>query len=229
MDYAHFATDTEKEFVMGSVATLEGLINEAILNNGKCIIGLSGGSTPRAVYTALGKSEEIDWSKVWLFLVDERYISSENDDSNTKLVKDTLLVGANIPAMQCKYPADLPLEEWRQEYEETLADLLQGNWPDIVILGMGEDGHIASLFSPVTENGFGPELTVHTTTDTFAVHDRISVTMPVLTNATHKVFLLKGEGKKTVWEEMLASTEDAKRWPAKAILEAGGCTVVTQW
>jgi 6-phosphogluconolactonase len=228
MDYAHFATDTEKEFVMGSVATLEGLINEAILNNGKCIIGLSGGSTPRPVYEALGKSTEIDWSKVWLFLVDERYVSAESDDSNTKLVAGTLLAGADIPAMQCKHPADLPLEEWKQEYEETLADLLQGNWPDIVILGMGEDGHIASLFPPV-ENGYGPELTVHTTTDKFAVHDRISVTMPVLTNANHKVFLLKGEGKKTVWEEMLASTEGTKRWPAIAVLEAGGCTVVTQW
>ncbi|PIQ76399.1 6-phosphogluconolactonase [Candidatus Peregrinibacteria bacterium CG10_big_fil_rev_8_21_14_0_10_49_24] len=229
MDYAHLKTDTAKEFVTGSVTILEGMINEAILAKGKCILGLSGGSTPRPVYEALGRSTEIDWSKVWIFLIDERYVSSESEDSNSKLIRDSLLAGARIPPMQYKYPADLPLEEWQSEYEATLADLLQGTWPDIAVLGMGEDGHIASLFPPVIKQAQGPELTVHTTTDHFAVHDRVSVTLPVLTKATHKVFLLKGEGKKAVWNEMLQSGEDENRWPAKAILKSGGCTVVSQW
>lgn len=229
MEYAHLATDTDNEFIAAGVTVLEGMINAAILEKGKCIMGLSGGSTPRPVYEALGKSKEVDWSKLWIFLADERYVSTESNDSNTKIVCDTLLAGASIPPMQWKYPADLPLEEWQQEYEETLADLLQGGWPDVIVLGMGEDGHIASLFPPVTGAALGPDLSVHTTTDRFAVHDRISVTMPVLCNAKQKVFLLKGEDKKTVWEYMLNSNEEEDRWPAKAVLKSGDCTVVSRW
>jgi len=75
----------------------------------------------------------------------------------------------------------------------------------------------------------GPELTVRTTTDRFAVHDRISVTLPVLTNACSKIFLLRGKEKKKIWEEMLADDADERRWPAKAILASGNVTVVTQW
>jgi 6-phosphogluconolactonase len=229
MEYSHLATDTGREFTAAGVTLLEGLINEAVLRKDRCVIGLSGGSTPWPVYEALGKSKKIDWSKVWLFLVDERYVSAESDDSNTRLVRETLLAHAAIPPMQCKYPSALPLEDWKNEYEETLADLLGGEWPDIVILGMGEDGHIASLFPPVADEGRGPELSVHTTTDQFAVHDRLSVTMPVLANAQSKIFLLRGEGKKNVWEEMLASDEDEERWPAKAVLSQAGCTLISQW
>ena len=229
MDFAHLATDTDGEFSSTSVTLLEGLMNTAILERGNCILGLSGGSTPRPVYEALGKSQEIDWQHVWLFLVDERHVSPEKNDSNAKLVQETLLTSAAIPPMRFKYPADLPLEEWQQEYEKILADLLKGKWPDIVILGMGEDGHIASLFPPVPERGMGPKLTMRTTTDRFAVHDRISVTLLVLTNARAKVFLLRGKGKKKVWEEMLASNEGERRWPAKAVLASGNVTIVTQW
>lgn len=228
MDYAHLATDTDEEFVTACVTILEGLINSAILERDRCVLGLSGGSTPRQVYEALGKSKDIDWSKVWLFLVDERYISTDSDDSNTKLVRETLLANTTVPPMQFKYPADLPLEEWRKDYEDTLSNLFDGGSPDVVVLGMGKDGHIASLFPPVPESGNGSELTVHTTTDNFAVRDRISVTMPVLTNARSKVFLLKGEEKKSVWEEMLVSDEDEQRWPAKAILSQKGCTLISQ-
>jgi len=229
MDYAHIATDTNEEFAVASVTLLEGLINAAILERDRCILGLSGGSTPRPVYEALGKSKEIDWSKVWLFLVDERYVSAESDDSNTKLIRETLLANADVPPTQFRHPADLPLEEWREGYEETLENLFDGEWPDVVILGMGEDGHIASLFPPIPEEGMGPELTVHTTTDQFAVHDRVSVTMPVLTKARSKVFLLQGEMKKEVWEKMLADDGSEQRWPIQSALSSGNVTVVTQW
>lgn len=229
MDFAHLATDTDGEFSSASVTLLEGLMNAAMLERGNCILGLSGGSTPRPVYEALGKSQEIDWQHVWLFLVDERYVPTGNPESNTKLIQETLLAIAALPPMQFKHPADLPLEEWQQEYEKILADLLKGKWPDIVILGMGEDGHIASLFPPVSERGMGPELTVRTTTDRFEVQNRISVTLPVLTNARSKIFLLRGKEKKKIWEEMLADDSDERRWPAKAILASGNVTLVTQW
>jgi len=222
MDFAHFATDTDQEFVSASVTALEGLINEAILKNDRCVLGLSGGSTPRPVYEVLGESTEIDWSKVWIFLVDERHVAEDADESNTKLMKET------FPSSQIIHPKKSPLNEWQSSYEKLMEDLLDGSWPDVVVLGMGEDGHIASLFPPVQE-GSDSSLTVHTTTDKFAVHDRVSVTLPVLTKARSKIFLLKGDKKKTVWDEMFLSDEDAKRWPAKAVLESGEVTLITQW
>ena len=239
MSHAHIPTNTEEDFVTASVTLLEGLINAAILEKDRCVLGLSGGSTPRPVYEALGKSEEIDWSKVWIFLVDERHVPEDDDESNTKLIQDTLMASAEIPPAQFIHPQDLPLEEWLPNYEGALAEVLGDGFPDVVVLGMGEDGHIASLFPPIpvaedrdlplrsSKGGF--PLTIHTTTDQFAVHDRISVTLPVLTNAGAKIFLLKGEGKKKVWEEMEGSEEGVERWPAKAILESGDVSVVSQW
>lgn len=229
MDYAEIRTETEEEFARAGAGLLERLIAESIGARGRCILGLSGGSTPRVAYETLGKSRGIDWSKVWVFLVDERFADRDSAESNERLVRDTLLAGAKVPPMQFKRPGMLNLPDWIDEYDETLAELLAGSWPDVVTLGMGEDGHIASLFPPVQEEGFGPRLTVHTVTDRFAVRDRVSVTMPMLANAGAKVFLLKGEGKKRIWNEMLASEEGERRWPAKAVLASGNVTAVTQW
>lgn len=229
MNYIHITTDTNDEFVTASTTLLEGLINAAILERGRCVLGLSGGSTPKAVYEALGKSKKIDWSKVWIFLIDERHVPTDDNDSNTKLVNKTLITTAAIPTRQFKYPSYLSLEDWQAEYERTISDLLDEKWPDVVVLGMGGDGHIASLFPPISQEELGPNFTVHTTTDLFAVHDRISVTIPVLTNAYSKVFLLNGKEKKNIWNEMLSSDENEKRWPAKTILSTDGCTLISQW
>jgi 6-phosphogluconolactonase/glucosamine-6-phosphate isomerase/deaminase len=99
----------------------------------------------------------------------------------------------------------------------------------IVILGMGSDGHIASLFPPLQENAFGDRLVLHTQTDNFAVRERISVSMIILGSAERKIFLLSGEEKKKVWEEMLLSDEDMHRWPALAVLKLGGGVLISKW
>jgi len=208
---------------MAGLTLLEGLMNEAVLEHGKCIVGLSGGSTPKPLYGALGKSEEVDWSKIFVFLVDERHVEEADDDSNTKLIKDTLQPENFV------YPTYAPLKEWQKGYDEELKKLFDGHWPDVVLLGMGEDGHIASLFPPVADDASDGTLTMHTTTDHFAVHDRLSTTLLVLTNAKSKIFLLKGEGKKNTWEAMEISEEGSERWPAKAVLESEGVTLVSQW
>jgi 6-phosphogluconolactonase/glucosamine-6-phosphate isomerase/deaminase len=100
---------------------------------------------------------------------------------------------------------------------------------EIVTLGLGEDGHIASLFPPLNDLAFGEKLVIHTQTDRFAVKDRISVTMHLLQDARSHIFFLKGAGKKKVWDEMMGSDEEEQRWPAKAILELERSTVVGMW
>ena len=102
--------------------------------------------------------------------------------------------------------------------------------PDIVTLGMGSDGHIASLFPPVPDIALGDEaLVVHTETDQFAITDRISVSLNFLCAAQDQIFFLKGTDKKFVWDEMIASDEDEHRWPAKRMIETGDVSLVSMW
>ncbi len=70
---------------------------------------------------------------------------------------------------------------------------------------------------------------IHTITDDLSVRDRISLTLPRLQQAEHKLFLLKGANKKIVWEEMMESDGDEERWPAMGVLGSKGCSVITYW
>ena len=231
MNYDHITTTSEEDFVKKSVGILKGRILQGIDEFGSAIVGLSGGSTPKPIYEALGK-QDLDWSKVFIFLVDDRYIERSSDDSNQKLIHDTLLMHARIPDENIVFPdTSLPLEDCIQKYETELAELLSKGIPHIVTLGLGGDGHIASLFPPVPAAGYGDHLVIHTETDEFAVHDRITVTMVVIGSADRKIFFLKGEEKKFVWDEMMQSEdgEDMDRWPAKAALQLGGGVVVSSW
>lgn len=216
----------DADFVAQGLDCLKKEITGAIAQRKTCILGLSGGSTPRPMYEALGK-ENIDWSNVWIFLVDDRYIRADDPSSNQFLLRSTLLKNAPIPESQIIFPdTSLPLMDCVKLYGKQLESLFKKSPPDIVTLGMGDDGHIASLFPPLTDEAFGPGTVIHTTTDKFAVRDRISVTIPTLRQARQSVFFLKGLGKRKVWEEMVASNEDERRWPGKA---TGMATIIGQW
>ena len=265
------ATD-DADFCAQGVTCLKNGMTAAIADHGRCILGLSGGSTPKPTYETLG-SMKIDWSKVWIFLVDDRYIRADDPNSNQFLLRSTLLKNAPIPESQIIFPdTSLPLSKCIDLYDRQITDLLRRGPPDIVTVGMGDDGHIASLFPPLGDDAFGPKLAIHTTTPSthstssgsprasrgatnsrsgpalgsearargegpsgprtagqapkFAVKDRISVTLPVLTKARQSVFFLKGPSKKAVWDDMMKSNEDERRWPAKALSVP---TVIAQW
>ena len=231
MNYQHIETASEEDFLAESVALLKQQIVTAIEEDGLAIIGLSGGSTPKPIYEALGK-ESIDWSCVSVFLVDERYVPRDSDNSNQKLVYDTLLKHASIPEQGIVFPdTSLPLEECVKKYAADLQFLWAAHFTTTVTLGLGTDGHIASLFPPLSDDALGEAWLVgHTKApDQFAVPDRITVQLNALAAADHQVFFLKGEGKKATWEEMLASDEDEQRWPAKRILEGKEAVVVSLW
>ncbi len=216
----------DADFLEQGTAMLEHTIDTAVRERGFAILGLSGGSTPKPIYEALGTAK-MDWSMVWIFLVDDRYVRADDPNSNQFLLRSTLLKHAPVPASQIIFPdTTLPLSECVNLYNQHLNDLLQKGSPDIITLGMGDDGHIASLFPPLSDEAFGPSCAIHTTTATFAVKDRISVTMPVLRKARQAVFFLKGAEKKQVWEEMMESAEGGKMWPAKTLPTA---TVIAQW
>jgi len=228
MSYALLETTTPDEFSFKATNLIAAHLRFMTKEQARVIVGLSGGSTPKPIYNALALEPDIDWTRVWLFLVDDRYVPADSPDSNQKLVLETILKNAPIPEEQLLFPdTSLPLEQCVEQYDRRLSTLFRRGTPDIVTLGMGDDGHIASLFPPVTGDAFLPgKSAIHTTTDRFAIHDRISVTLPILQSAKVPVFLIKGADKRIVWDEMIAAKENPRRWPAQLVLEEGRATAV---
>ncbi len=217
--------ETPEQFVAASVLLMAKHITDAVTDHGFAIVGLSGGTTPRPIYASLAK-EDLPWDKVWLFLTDERHVPPTDPLSNASMIKETLLLHVDIPQEQIVFPqTGLPLQDCITVYENDLKKLFLKGLPDLITFGIGEDGHIASLFPPVNE---GKELrfVIHTTTETLKVRDRISLTLPVLTKAKTKLFMLQGEKKQEVWNDMMGSIEGPDRWPAKAILKSGNAEVI---
>lgn len=229
MHYSLQTAGSETKFIKQSTDWLVETINSSIQEKGECIIGLSGGSTPAPVYTALAKREEVDWQKVTFFLIDDRIISPDHKDSNQKLVQDTLLSADTITVDQCVFPDTNGTPEHAvAQYTRALTALFASNPPDILILGMGEDGHIASLFPPVAETSFGEVLAIHTQTNDFAVKERISVSPLVLLAAQKSLLLLKGEKKKAVFMECVQAEPNPVRWPLHIPLSKEDMTVIVQ-
>jgi 6-phosphogluconolactonase len=209
-------TSTMPEFV----ATAVQWISSTILTLQKdlkkeVVIGLSGGSTPGPVYAKLAAEKRIAWDRVRFFLVDERYVPANAPESNQAMIRTTLLTGAAAKARITFPDTSLPLPECIDAYDKALAEIT----PDIVVLGMGEDAHIASLFPPVGPEAYGPKRVIHTTTDVHAVHDRISVTFPVLLDASHRLFLISGEKKKALLKKMQETNEDVSLYPAQYLFD----------
>lgn len=223
-------TSSPEEFTAQATDHLAGLIRTAINERGRCTLALSGGSTPGPVYTRLAETPDIDWDKVALLLVDERCVPMTSAESTQGMITDALL--KHLPARPARFVVpDTRLEPplAAEGYAFEVEELLDVDTLDICVLGMGDDGHIASIFPPVDEAALSANTAFHAIQDRFPITDRISLTLPILESSRHPVLLLSGPKKKTTWEEMLASKEGPGRWPFKAILAAGRAAIFARW
>ncbi len=124
----------------------------AVRSRGRFTLSLSGGSTPEPFYRALGapaNRARVDWDHVHLFWGDERPVPSEHPESNFRMAKEALIDPAGVPEANIhRVPAEMDVRLAAFSYEEDLRDFFDGHWPrfDLVLLGMGADGHTASLF-----------------------------------------------------------------------------------
>lgn len=236
MQAALVPTDSQEEFVRVATTVLERAIVLALELRGRCVLGLSGGSTPGPVYVLLGQKRTIDWEKVHIFLVDERCVPADDARSNQKLVTETLLKHAAVPDLQRYFPdTSLPPGECARFYDHTLRTLLPDDGPDVVTLGMGDDGHVASLFPPLAAADLhAAEYAVASTVPLgpdgslrFPVRDRISTTLTLLRMAETKVFLLNGITKKAPWHETSRPGANALQWPGALLLHHA--VAVTRW
>jgi len=195
---------------------------KAIEEKGTFYTAISGGHTPRRFFELLGESplsKTISWEKVQLFWVDERYVPPDSPESNYKLAADTFLGKVGIPEQNVhRIPTEYSdFKEAARAYEECIRrvfHLAPGKLPefDLIVLGMGKDGHTGSLFP----NSYAPfdkddlACVVYTLDDEL---NRITVTHPVLCAAAHLIVLVSGKEKAQTLKEVLTSEPDEVRFP----------------
>ncbi len=198
-------------------------IRNAIRKNGSAAIALSGGNTPRDAYALLGHESGIEWAKVDVFWVDERAVPPTDDRSNYRWAKATLLDAIGIAAERVhRMPADRSdLDAAAREYERAIRDRVEldaEGMPalDVVVLGVGDDGHTASLFPG--------ESTVDVTDRLVAFvpgaagrEARLTLTPLAIEHARHVFILAVGANKRPALERVWAAQGDVHQTPARVI------------
>ncbi len=206
---------------------ISGLMQAAIRERDACAMLLAGGSTPEGLYRALASpphTSAIAWEKVFLFWGDERCVPPDHRDSNYLMTKRTLLEKINIPDRNIlRIPAEKEPAVAASEYETTMRKFFgdPAGYPvfDIVLLGIGEDGHTASIF-PDTK---GVDEHVRWVSDIYvprAKTYRITVTLPVINNARRIVFLVSGAAKADIVQKIYDRTNLA--YPASLVAPVHG-------
>ena len=160
---------------------------------------LSGGATARECYEVLARSDpgSIDWSVVDVYIGDERYVPPDDDDANQRLVRESLLERVGPVGGYHPMPTESPLDECAAAYQRVMADLVTGPGIDLIHLGLGPDGHTASLFPDTASLDAGPGELVVATEDPTGLnrHPRITLTLPAINSARLAVFTVSGASK----------------------------------
>ncbi|WP_188063783.1 6-phosphogluconolactonase [Sphingobium sp. KCTC 72723] len=179
------------------------LLGDAIATRGTASIALSGGRSPKPVLEALATTP-LDWSKVVVTLVDERWVAPDAPDSNERLLRETLLTGPAAAARFVPIKNDATDAYAGQPAVEAAFAAIP--WPlDIVLLGMGEDGHTASLFPAAVELADGLTSAARTipVTPPAAPHQRLSLTASAILASRHIFLQISGAAKKAVYDNAL--------------------------
>ena len=216
--------EDKQKLIERSFAVAREKIEGAIAARGKCTIALAGGSTPKPLYQAI-REANLPWDKIHVFWGDERYVSPDSDQSNQKMARSAWLNGVDIPVNNI-HPMPTGAQDPAADaatHEAELKNFFQlenGEFPafDVILLGMGDDGHTASLF-PHTE-----ALQVRDRLVTVGNKDgelRLTFTVPLINNARCVMFLVAGENKQTALEQIFATTADEMNYPARLIEPKG--------
>ncbi len=190
---------------------LERELASAIAERGKCAVGLTGGRTPEPLYQELAARAGIDWRRVEVFFSDERAVPPDHPDSNFGMVYSALLSRVPIPAGQVhRMEAERPDRDTAaREYERALPQRL-----DVLLLGMGTDGHTASLFPGSAALDERDRLVVPVTGPTPPA-ERLTITPPVIEAALRIAVMAVGENKAAKVALALQAPVEPKAVPAR--------------
>ncbi len=198
-------------------------IAEAIAMRGMCAIALSGGSTPKPLYEAISK-QSLPWDKIHVFWGDERYVPPDHPDSNQLMARTAWLNRVAIPATNI-HP--IPTNEADEavaarKYEQELLEFFQlspGELPvfDIILLGMGDDGHTASLFPHTAALKVSGAVTVGNKDG----QPRITFTHTLINQARCVMFVVAGASKRPALAQIFAPVGDFSTYPSRLIQPQG--------
>ena len=204
--------------------------NEAVKQRGRFTIALAGGSTPKSLYNLLATNARtaLPWDRMFFFFGDERHVPPNDPDSNYRMADESMLSKIPVPAANVfRIPAENPdAEAVAEAYEETLKKffaLQSGQFPrfDLILLGMGPDGHTASLFPGTAALQEKKRLVVANWVEKMKTH-RITLTLPVLNAAHCIIFLVSGIDKASVLRTVLEEDVSAEQYPSKLVRPRDG-------
>jgi 6-phosphogluconolactonase len=203
---------------------------ESVAARGRFTIALSGGSTPRGLYTlmAANASGSLPWNQMFFFFSDERHVPPDSPDSNFRMANESLLSKVSIPAGNIfRVPAENPDAPAAAEaYDKTLRDFFEPpakELPrfDLILLGMGPDGHTASLFPETAALQETSRLVVANWVEKLNTH-RITFTFPLINAARNVLFLVSGTDKAHALHEVFESKEPTGKYPSKMVRPTNG-------
>ncbi len=202
-------------------------VYEAVKAHGRASVVLSGGETPRRTYEILARlhsGDRVFWNDVHFFWGDERCVPSDDSRSNERMAREMLLDRIAVPAANIHpmRPGDSPLDD-AQNYESVLRKYFGEHPPsfDIVLLGLGEDGHTASIFpgSKALDEKERWVVEAHRYGEDF---HRLTLTLPVINQAALTVFLVSGRSKAHILHEVLSDSPGQFQYPARFVKPVSG-------
>jgi len=220
--------ETPADLFRAAAAEFAQLATTAIQDRGRFAVALSGGSTPKSLYQLLasGAIPGIAWDRVCFFWGDERHVPPDDPESNYRMAKEALL--SRVPAPTGNifriHGEEQSAASAAEAYESDLKKFFHlgpGEFPhfDLVLLGMGPDGHMASLFPGSAGLEEKKRLVVANWVEKFKT-DRITLTLPVLNHARSVIFLVSGAGKTEALQAVFSDTEEGP--PAKMVSPENG-------
>jgi 6-phosphogluconolactonase len=224
--------DTVEELARSAADVVVRLAQEAVARTGRFIIALSGGSTPERLYRMLAGEprvrDAVPWPHVHACWGDERHVPPTHPDSNYRMAYDALLSRVPIPDHQVHRIAaeEENADSAASAYEQTLREVFgvgTGAWPafDLLLLGMGADGHTASLFPGSRALRERSRVVVAPWVDTVGSR-RITLTLPVLTSAVSTLLLVAGPEKAATLRDVLEGPSQPERFPVQGLRESRG-------
>jgi len=222
-----FVFDTPEQLALAAVERFVDYSN-ALRETEGFSVALAGGNTPRQVYELLATERfknRVEWSQVHLFFGDERCVPPEHPDSNYAMAYEALISRVPIPAKNVhRIPGESNPNEGALEYENELRAFFAGlAWPrfDLVLLGMGEDGHTASLF-PASAALKEMSRWVVATRNEQSRQERVTLTVPVFNHARRIMVLVTGKKKAQRLKEVLRPQPGSEQLPVQAITPIKG-------
>jgi 6-phosphogluconolactonase len=205
----------------------------AIKAQGRFAVALSGGSTPRGMFSLLAANyrDLLPWDKMFFFWSDERHVPQDSSESNYRMAHESLLSKVPVPQANIfRVPAEKPdAVQVAAEYEETVRrffQIPQGTFPqfDLILLGMGPDGHTASLFPETSALHERDRLVVSNRVEKLKT-DRITFTAPLINRAKTVMFLIVGSDKAQALREVMEGNQSPDLYPSKLIHPLSGRSI----